>query len=147
MVNMEKKDTIGLLKECDAGTKTAVNSIQEVTDHTQDQKLRQLLLKAITEHEALGEEAHELLSQYHAEEKDPGAMARSMSWMKINAKLMMKDSDKTIAELMTDGCDMGIKSLCGYKNQYSKANHRAVELTNKLIQAEEQLRENLKRWL
>ena len=34
-----------------------------------------------------------------------------MSWMKTNMKLAMDTSDAAIADLMTDGCNMGVKSL------------------------------------
>jgi hypothetical protein len=44
-----------------------------------------------------------------------------MSWMKTNMKLSMEDSDATIADLMTDGCNMGVKSLNRYLNQYKAA--------------------------
>lgn len=144
---MDNQDTIHLLKKCNAGTKTAVNSIQEVIEHIQDQKLRQRLLDSMAEHERIGNEVHKLLSQYHAEEKDPAAMVRAMSWMKINMKLMMEDSDKTVADLMTDGCGMGIKSLCADKNQYSQADPKAVKLADQLVEIEEKLVEDLKQWL
>lgn len=144
---MDNQDTIHLLKKCNAGAKTAVNSIQEVIEHIQDYKLRQRLLDSMAEHEKLGDEAHKLLSQYDAEEKDPTTMARAMSWMKINMKLMMEESDKTVADLMTDGCGMGIKSLCADKNEYSQADHKAVQLADKLVEIEEKLVEDLKQWL
>ena len=39
---MENKDTIHLLKECDAGSKMAVTSLDEVMEHTQDEKLKEI---------------------------------------------------------------------------------------------------------
>ena len=77
----------------------------------------------------------------------PNPMAQGMSWVKTNVKLAMDDSDATIAELMTDGCDMGVKSLSRYLNQYEAADHKAKALAKKLIRLEEDLCQNLRGFL
>lgn len=64
---MESKDTIYLLKECDAGTKMAVASFDEVPDKTNDSKLKQLMRESKNHHEELGNEIHELLISYHSD--------------------------------------------------------------------------------
>ena len=79
---MENNDTIYLLKECDAGTKMAVSSIDEVLESIEKPELKQLLSKSKEHHETLGNEIHSLLLEYHSEEKDPNAMAKGMSWLK-----------------------------------------------------------------
>lgn len=71
-------------------------------------------------------------------------LAKGMSWMKTNAKVMMDDSDATIADLIVDGCNMGIKTLCRYENQYAAADDAAMKLTDDLIRLEEKLRQDLR---
>lgn len=66
-------------------------------------------------------------------------MAKSMSWMKTNVKLVMDESDETIADLMTDGCNMGVKSLNKYLNQYKAADEKTKDITKRLINLEEKL--------
>lgn len=145
---MENTDTINLLKECDAGTKMAVTSIDEVLDKLHDRKLIDLLNESKRHHEKLGNDLHELLRQHHLEDKDPGLMAKSMSWFKTNMKVgMSEDSDKTAAGVMTDGCDMGIKSLHKYLNQYKDADHSAKAICSRLINIEETLRDDLRKYL
>lgn len=145
---MENTDTINLLKECDAGTKMAVTSIDEVLDKLHDRKLIDLLNESKRHHEKLGNDLHELLRQHHLEDKDPGLMAKSMSWFKTNMKVgMSEDSDKTAAGVMTDGCDMGIKSLHKYLNQYKNADHSAKAICSRLINIEETLRDDLRKYL
>lgn len=144
---MESMDTIYLLKECDSGSKMAVSSIDEVLDDVKDTKLKQLLTESREHHEKLGNELHSLLIKYDSEEKEPGAMAKGMSWLKTNMKLGIDESDATIADLMTDGCHMGVKSLHKYMNQYSAANHEAKDICNRLIDIEEKLCEGLKGYL
>ena len=90
-------------------------------------------------HEKLGNEIHTLLNEYGSEEKEPNAMAKGMSWMKTNAMLMMKPSDATIADLMTDGCNMGVKSLNKYLNKYKAADETSKDICKRLIKLEEQL--------
>ena len=144
---MENKDTIHLLKECDAGSKMAVTSLDEVMESVQDEKLRELLKKSKDHHEKLGNEIHSMLIQYHSEEKDPNPMAKSMSWLKTNMKMSMDKSDATVADLLTDGCNMGIKSLYKYMNQYPNAEAKVKNLCNNLIDIERELRKDLRGYL
>ena len=79
--------------------------------------------------------------------KEPNVMAQGMSWIKTNKKLAMNTSDETIAELMTDGCNMGVKSLSRYLNQYKAADDRAKAITKKLISLETDLCSDLRVYL
>lgn len=144
---MEHKETIHLLKECDAGSKMAVTSIDEVLEFVKDEKLKKLLSESKAHHEKLGNETHELLSKWGSEEKDPSIMAKGMSWLKTNMKLGMNDSDATIADLITDGCDMGVKSLNQYLNEYSDADKEAKDVCKRLIKIEEDLRQEIQTYL
>ena len=144
---MYNKDTIHLLKECDAGSKMAVTSLDEVMESVQDEKLKELLKKSKDHHTKLGNEIHSLLIQYHSEEKDPNPMAKSMSWLKTNMKMSMDKSDATVADLLTDGCNMGIKSLYKYMNQYANAESKVKNLCNNLIDIERELRKDLRGYL
>lgn len=140
-------DTVKLLKECDAGTKMAVASIDEVLDKVTDDGLKGLLQESKNHHKELEMEILEKLKEHNAEEKEPNPMAKGMSWMKTNVKMGMDNSDKTVADLITDGCNMGIKSLYKYLNQYQNADEESKKLCNKLIDIEETLRKDLRNHL
>lgn len=144
---MKNNNTIQLLQECDAGTKMAVSSIDEVLKDVKDAKIRKILQESKEHHESLGNEIHEMLGKEHAQGKEPTPIAKGMSWMKTNMKLSMEESDKTVADLITDGCNMGIKSLYRYKNEYKAADASAVKMTERLIKLEEQLREEMRPYL
>lgn len=144
---MINKDTIDLLKECDSGTKMAVSSIDEVFEKVQSQNLKDLLSESKQHHKSLGNELHTLLLEYQSEEKDPNPMAKGMSWLKTNMKLNMEGGDATIADLITEGCNMGIKSLYKYLNQYSAANEISRDICKRLIAIEETLRRDLQSYL
>ena len=145
---MENRDSIKLLKECDAGSKMAVTSLEDVLDKVENENLKKLLHETKEHHEQLGNEIHSLLMEYGSEEKDPNPMAKGMSKMKTNFMMGMKDdSDETAADLITDGCNMGIKSLYKYLNQYPAADKKVKDLCNRLISIENQLRKELRAYL
>ena len=74
-------------------------------------------------------------------------MAKGMSWMKTNVMLAMNDSDHTIADLMTDGCNMGVKSLNKYLNKYEAADEVSKDIAKRLINLEEQLAVDIRAYL
>ena len=147
ITNKISDDTIKLLRECDAGIKMGIEAINEVINSVKDFKLKQILSDSRDKHDSFQEEANELLKEYHDEGKDPSMMAKGMSWLKTNMKMTMDSSDGTVADLITDGCDMGVKSLYRYLNQYKTANDKAKNLANKIIEEEESLRKEMKPYL
>ena len=144
---MIEQDTIKLLRECDAGIKMGVSSIDDVLDRTQSTEFKKKLHTCKAEHEKLKTEVQSLLSRYHDDGKEPNPIAKSMSWMKTNMKLGMNESDSTIADLMTDGCNMGVKSLNKYLNQYEAADEVSKDITKRLINLEEQLTVDMRQYL
>ena len=144
---MVEQDTIRLLRECDAGIKMGVESIDEVLEYVGSEGLSEKLSKCKSEHEKLGGEVQKLLDKYHDEGKDPNPIAKGMSWMKTNVKLSLKASDRTIADLITDGCNMGVKSLNKYLNEYKAADEVSKDITKRLINLEEKLAVDIREYL
>ncbi|MBQ3782348.1 MAG: hypothetical protein IIT46_03545 [Lachnospiraceae bacterium] len=146
---MEQKenDTVELLKECNAGCKSATNSMEQVLGFLQEGKLKTLILKYNKDHIQLGDECHRLLNQENAEEKDPSMMAKTMSWLGTEMKMMMNSDDAKVADIMVEGCNMGIKSLEKYLNQYQAADSKSKGITKQLITLEENFRDELYEFL
>jgi len=142
-----QQDTIKLLRECDAGIKMGVASIDDVLGHVRSGDFRNHLNRCKDEHDALKSEIQTLLDRYHDDGKDPNPIAKGMSWMKTNMKLGMEDSDRVVADLMTDGCNMGVKSLSKYLNQYKAADEQSKDITKRLIKLEAQLTEDIRQYL
>ena len=136
---MIEQDTVRLLRECDAGVKMGIASMDDVLEHVQSGSLKSRLTDSKGNHEALENEIASLLNRYHDEGKEPGAVAKGMSRMKTGIKLGLDESDQTIAQLMTDGCNMGIKSLNRYLNQYQAAHEASKGIARRLITLEEEL--------
>lgn len=144
---MIEQDTIKLLRECDSGIKMGVTSIDDVLDNVDSDAFRQCLTECKNEHIKLKEEIQVLLDEYHDEGKDPDPMAKSMSWIKTNVKMAWKESDQTAADLITDGCNMGVKSLSRYLNQYKAASEKAKDITKRLLKLEERLAVDIRQFL
>lgn len=140
-------DTIKLLRECNAGIKMGVSTLDEVMEHVRDDKLKNLLAKSKETHTKLGNLTHEYLNEYHDAGKEPAVMAKMMSWFKTNVKLGGDDSDHMVADLITDGCNMGVKSLHQYINQYPAAEDKVKKLAEEVAKAEETLVSDLRQYL
>ena len=111
------EDTIRLLRECNSGIKMGVESIDNVLPYTKSESLKKVLNACKDKHAILGDETHRALLKADESTKNAHPVAQAMSDMKIRAKITMHKSDSTIADLMTDGCNMGIKSIYKYLNQ------------------------------
>ena len=144
---MIEQDTIKLLRECDAGVKMGVASIDDVLEYVRSAQFKERLTVCKREHQQLERELQTLLDKYHDDGKDPNPIAKGMSWMKTNMKLGMDNSDQTIADLMTDGCNMGVKSLNKYLNKYKAADEVSKDITRRLINLEEQLAIDIRQFL
>lgn len=137
------EDGIKLLKEVNSGCKNATDSFEQVMDFVKDQELKALIENYDKKHIKIGDECHQLLNDNGKDEKDPPTMAKAMMWFTTEVKMLMDDGDGHIAELLADGCNMGIKSLNKYLNQYKKAGQEEVDLASRLIDIESELYDKL----
>ena len=144
---MVEQDTIKLLRECDAGAKMGIKSIDEVLNYVKSNSFKQKLKECKREHEELAQQILEKLEQCADAGKDPNPIAQGMSWIKTNVKLAWNESDHTIADLMTDGCNMGVKSLNKYLNKYQAADERSKDICKRLINLEEKLAIDIREYL
>ncbi len=131
-------DTAELLRECNAGIKMGVESIEDVLERVGDGELSGILSRSMREHQSLGSETHALLEGRGISGKEPAVMARGMSWLKTEVMLAAGD-DAAAADLITDGCNMGVKSLCRYLNRYAAADEKSKDIAKRLVAIEEQL--------
>lgn len=144
---MIEQDTIKLLRECDAGVKMGVSSIVEVLDNVKSPKLKEMLKECKAEHEKLDLEIKQALERFSDEGKEPQPMAKGMSWLKTNMMLAFDESDQTVADLITDGCNMGVKSLNKYMNKYKAADEKSKDIAKRLSSSEEKLSKNIRCFL
>ena len=144
---MVEQDTVKLLRECDAGAKMGITSIKDVLEYVKHDRFKHALKVCLAEHQKLVEEIGEQLSSYGDDGKEPNPIAKGMSWIKTNVKLVMNESDHTIADLISDGCHMGVKSLNRYLNQYAAADEFSKDIAKRLIKLEDALSQDVREYL
>ena len=144
---MIEDDTIKLLRECDSGIKMGVSAIEDVIKYVKSEEFKYDLNKCKDDHDRLHTEIVTLLHKYQDKGKNPNPVVKGMSLMKTNMKLVMDKSDQTIADLMTDGCNMGVKSLNRYLNLYKKADDETRRIAKRLINLEHQLTLDIRKYL
>ena len=144
---MIEKDTLRLLRECDAGVKMGLSSIDEVMDYVHSDRLKSCLSECKKEHEKFADEMQNLLERYSDDGKEPNPIAKSMSWIKTNIKLNVNESDATVADLITDGCNMGVKSLSKYLNEYKAADEASKDIAKRIISSENRLAGEVRQFL
>lgn len=142
-VFLNNQDTVKLLESCHAGIVMATDSLSDMLGKITDKDLNHLVAACKNAHELLGSETKEILRKHAIEEKEPSMMAETMSWLKTNMKMAMNDTDKTVADLITDGCHMGIKTLRKDLNTYKNADESAKAIANRLIELESHLIEDM----
>ena len=144
---MSENDSVKLLRECDSGVKMGVSAINDVLGSVGSERFRQCLTDCRNQHEILQSEIAKSLAMHGSETKDPPAAARGMSAMKTSVRLAVNDSDGTIADLITDGCNTGVKSLHRYLNQYSQADAESKGICVRLIGLEDNLAKDIRIYL
>ncbi len=144
---MEHSDSINLLRECDAGVKMGIASINNVLTDVKSQNMRNDLTNCRNQHETLLTEIKGKLSCNCEKGKEPAPAAKGMSWVKTNMKMALEPNDKTVADLITDGCNMGVKSLHRYLNQYKQADAESRGIATRLIQLEDDLAKQMRQYL
>ena len=141
------KDSIDLLKKCNSGCKSATNSMEQVMDFVSDEKLRKVIHEYNRKHIDIGDECHELLNSEDIEEEDPSIIAKAMSWLGTEVKLAVNDSTNRVADILVDGCNMGIKSLYKELNKQKEAESKIRDLVMELVCIEQDFMNELLEFL
>lgn len=141
------QDTVELLKECDAGCKMAIDSMEQISKYVSDDKLKTIIQKYNGAHIKLEEDIHRMLNNIGEEDKEPSPIAKASSWLQSEVKMMMNCDAKQAAHLLTDGCNMGVKQLCEYKNAYKAADDKSVKICEKLCDIETKMASELQAFL
>lgn len=139
--------TSKLLQECDAGCRMAAESIDQVMQYAKSGDLIELLEAYKHKHEELETEIEKQLTAAGQDEKEPPKFAAAMSWISTQAKMMSGGDEKEIAKIITDGCHMGIQSVCGYINEYSGASELARTLAKELVHIEDDFGREMRAYL
>ncbi len=140
-------DTEMLLRDCSAGIKMAVSAIDQTIDSTISSSLKEILANSRNGHLGLSLRASDMLSEITSRPAEAGFIAKSMSKMKTGMMMALSPGDDTIAELICDGCNMGVKSIARSLNEHAKASHDSRELAYDLIALDRKLANDMAGYL
>lgn len=146
-IKMSGNDTKAVLKECSAGARMAIESIDGMTESVENRELKQIIVDCRRDHESLGAKAEQLLSEMGEDGKNAPPIARAMSWMKVNVKMNGDEPDPGAAAITYDGCAMGIKTLAKCMNKSPNADGGAMDIANRIIKCEQETMVNVRRFL
>ena len=144
---MIENDTIRLLRECDAGIKMGITSLKGTMKYVNNKELKSKLRSSMDTNNRIKSDILSMLKDYHDDGKEPQLIAKGMTWLKTNTHLMANNSSSSIASLITDGCNMGVKSLNKYVNQYKAADEKSKDIAKRLIGTEERLAFEIREFL
>ena len=144
MDNSTKK----LLEECSVGCKMGIESMEQVQHHVTDAKIAATIEKSCSKHKELEEEISKILLRAGQPEKEPGVIVSTFSWMTTGVKMMTgEDENKQAVKIIMNGCNMGIQSITEAMHQCKDASAESISLAKKLIRTEENLRDEIQKYL
>ena len=144
---MNSDQNTDLLEKCDSGIKMAAQSIEFTVPYCKDAELTGILQKYSDRHTELGRQSENMLKQIGEQPQKTGAVGRAVLKMSSGMKLAADSSPANIAEFMIDGCNMGVKNLSKYINQYPGADAKSLDFASSLIRLEQSFAEELRKFL
>lgn len=130
--NIENHDSVLLLQDCIAGCKMALESMDDIREHTDDKQLRELIDKYYDEHTGLSVDCRDMLDKAGADIKKPGVFAKMAAKLQTAMKMAVNDDQSQAAKLLTEGCNMGIETISGSLNEYRDADSKSVAIAERL---------------
>lgn len=141
------EDTIKMLKQCNAGAKMAIGTIERVYPYAKDSAFKDTLSEYIKKHEDIVARTRELLSNYCMGGKDPNPIAEFMAEMTTKMRLKKDSSDRSVASMIIEGCDMGTKKLKEYEKKYCCASEDSFDTIKNLMDLENKLKSEMQTYL
>lgn len=133
------EDSVNLLRECSAGCKMAIDTMDHVKSHVEDKQLMIILDKYLDAHDKIQNECHDIMKEANIEDKDQNTIAQLFATMKSRIMLLMDNDKSEAASILTDGCGMGVKSLSEYINKYKKSDKKIINVAHRLRDLEESM--------
>ncbi len=137
-----------ILAEIYRNSQLALQSISNILPETNDEALRNEILREHEEYERISARASVLAKDRGIELKEPNPLKKAMMWGSIKMNAMKDSSRSHIAEMMIQGTVMGITALKSSAGDASEVNDGEVwDLLQEFIQLEEGFEKTLKEYL
>ncbi len=142
-----KEENINALDEIHKGACMGIDAIHFVIDKVEDEELKKVLEKQISDYQEISLRIEEVYPKYnHDKPHETNVMNKAMTWYGIEMKTLTDKSNSKIAELLLQGVNMGI--IEGKKVLNNKKIDKEVEqIVNKYVSMQETSVEVLKKYL
>jgi len=141
------RHSIALLGECTANIDLSLSTIGGLLPDTKNRSLRRSLQEYAEDQQLLRSHACKLLQQYGGFAKAPRPLQKGMIKLKNSTRMALRSDDSTIAYLVAEGCDLGVKDLSRSLNRHHSADSEALRLSQELIRCQEGLSARLRPFL
>ena len=141
------KDDTEILKEVQKNTRMAVKALEAMSDQVCNDKLSYELSRENLSFSKLHNKAVDMLTRESKDVYHPSAVEDMMLSGAINMNTMLNNSTSRIAELMIQGNNRGILSMCKSMNHHDNAGSMTMEVAKELMDFEEKCIEKLKEYL
>lgn len=141
------KDSVRLLRECEAEGKQALLWLEKAEEETDNLHIKRILSRYRTLHNRFCLRVAQEIALHHKKQKELQAMKKAEVFLKLHAGLLMRHTDSEVASLLSDSCFDRTKRLCHTWNNCPKAEQNSVDLLRELIGIQERCAEELREFL
>lgn len=136
-----------VLNETVKNTRMAVQSIETILNRVDDDDLSYELNCQEEKYKKIEKKAMNKLKDYKAKAEDDSIPQKLMLKSSIQAKTLMNNGSKHIADMMIQGSTKGITELSKVLNENKNASKSVCEIAKELVDFEEKNIERLKTYL
>lgn len=124
-----------------------MDTLRQLTELSEDEKLRECMRKHAEKYEEFHREAAKLLHEYGHNEKSIGMFDKLKTYFMINMQTMKDKSASHIAQMLIEGSSMGVTNALQDLRKYENADTDILRLMRKLYRFEEDNVEKYKQFL
>ena len=141
-------DDIEMLSTISKTADMGRESLRQVLEKAEDSGLRHALSTQIKEYEKNYDDAARLLTGYGQSPIHTNPMVKMESQMMVSAKTKLTDNTTSkIAEMVMQGCTMGVTKMTKKLNEYNGTNHEVAALAEQHIKTEQANIDEMKKFL
>lgn len=122
-------------------------SLETLIKSCTSEEFKSVLQNQISEYNKIYDEAKQRLQETNNEVKDIGSLLKISSYISINMNTMMDKTPSHMAEMIMQGCTMGIIDITRKIKDYKEKDKTILDLANKLLAFEEQSFQAFKKWI
>ena len=136
-----------LLQTIVENARMGADACDQLMPKTSDMTLRQELMNERQQYENACRDAEAQLMQLGVHPHPKGPMARAGMWMGMEMNTMMDKSASHIADMLIQGCTMGVVEMTKARNSLPDADAQAQGVASALVTAQQESIERLKVFL